>query len=89
MLNEKLFLSFDVAKVSSFSRSRKFIQRTARFLERTVDDKRIARQVLPNVKFVLCTPFYTPARDYHAVLVPFDSMFKELQKNQPTPKYWI
>ena len=44
MLNEKLFLSFDVAKVSSFSRSRKFIQRTARFLERTVDDKRIARQ---------------------------------------------
>ena len=29
------------------------------------------------------------ANDYNAVLVPFDSMFNELQKNQPTEKYWI
>ena len=67
------------------------------------------RQVLPNVRFVLCTPFYTSARgavkcavidrlctivrqlvrDYDAVLVPFDQLFVQLQKNAPTPKYWI
>ena len=29
------------------------------------------------------------ARDYKAVLVPFDNMFKDLQKSEPTPKYWI
>ena len=29
------------------------------------------------------------ARDYRAVLVPFDNMFKDLQKNEPTAKYWI
>ena len=29
------------------------------------------------------------AHDYHAVLVPFDNLFTDLQKNQPNPKYWI
>lgn len=29
------------------------------------------------------------ARDYQAVLVPFDSLFTAMQKNQPTDKYWI
>ena len=37
----------------------------------------------------LCTIVRQIAKDYKAVLVPFDSMFKELQKNQPNPKYWI
>ena len=37
----------------------------------------------------LCTIVRQIARDYKAVLVPFDNMFKELQKSQPTPKYWI
>ena len=29
------------------------------------------------------------AHDYHAVLVPFDSLFTDLQRNQPDSKYWI
>ena len=29
------------------------------------------------------------ANDYSAVLVPFDNLFTDLQKNQPTEKYWI
>lgn len=29
------------------------------------------------------------ARDYGAVIIPFDSLFNELQKNQPSAKYWI
>ena len=37
----------------------------------------------------LCSIVRQMAKDYKAVLVPFDSMFKELQKNQPNPKYWI
>ena len=37
----------------------------------------------------LCSIVRQIAKDYKAVLVPFDSMFKELQKNQPNPKYWI
>ena len=37
----------------------------------------------------LCIIVRQIAKDYKAVLVPFDSMFKELQKNQPNPKYWI
>ena len=37
----------------------------------------------------LCTIVRQIAKDYKAVLVPFDGMFKELQKNQPNPKYWI
>ena len=37
----------------------------------------------------LCTIVRQIAKDYEAVLVPFDNMFKELQKAQPTTKYWI
>lgn len=29
------------------------------------------------------------ANDYKATLVPFDKMFADLQKSEPTPKYWI
>lgn len=29
------------------------------------------------------------AVDYKATLVPFDNLFADLQKNEPTPKYWI
>ena len=29
------------------------------------------------------------AHDNHAVFVPFDNLFADLQKSEPTPKYWI
>ena len=29
------------------------------------------------------------ADEYKATIVPFDSLFADLQKNEPTPKYWI
>ena len=29
------------------------------------------------------------ADDNHAVFVPFDNLFADLQKSEPTPKYWI
>ena len=29
------------------------------------------------------------ADEYKAILVPYDSLFADLQKNEPTPKYWI
>ena len=29
------------------------------------------------------------ADDYKATLVPFDNLFADLQKSEPTPKYWI
>lgn len=72
--------------------------------------------VLPDVRFVLCTPFVaetgrlkgTPtfpqrakmvsemctvvrsiARDYGAVLVPFDELIAELVAASPTETYWI